>query len=146
MPRDGRPDRACTPGAIFPDVTAEQICRSGYSASVRNVPAELSRQVYASYGVIQRASGEYEVDHLVNLAIGGSNDIANLWPQATAAVPGSKEKDRVENYVHDQVCTGRMQLLDAQRAMATDWVAVYQHLPGSATAVPRPTTNPAPSG
>src|SRR5664280_1956026 len=31
-------DRACTPGAIFPNVTKSDICVSGYSRSVRNVP------------------------------------------------------------------------------------------------------------
>ena len=33
----GLPDRACTPGAIFPDVTRDQICRPGYASSVRDV-------------------------------------------------------------------------------------------------------------
>lgn len=151
MARDGRPDGACTPGAIFPDATSDQVCRSGYSSSVRNVPAELSRQVYAAYGVLERTTGEHEVDHLVPLEIGGSNDIANLWPQAAAPPPGFHEKDRVENYLHDQVCAGRMALLDAQRAIATDWVAVYQQLPNSGstasttTSPPGQTTNQPPS-
>jgi len=78
MARDGRPDSSCTPGAIFPDGGSDQVCRSGYSSTVRNVPAELSRQVYAAYGVIERATGQYQVDHLVPLEIDGSNDIANL--------------------------------------------------------------------
>lgn len=146
MVRDGRPDGACTPGAIFPEVTTDQVCRAGYSASVRNVPADLSRQVYSAYGVIDRAAGEYQVDHLVPLEAGGSNDIANLWPQATAAVPGSREKDRVENYLHDQVCAGRMTLFDAQRAIATDWVAVYQQIAATGTtASSKPTSAPAAS-
>ena len=41
------PDSACTPGAIFPDATTDQICQSGYSASVRDVPDSLKDQVYA---------------------------------------------------------------------------------------------------
>lgn len=142
MARDGRPDGACTPGAIFPDATSDQVCRSGYSSSVRNVPAELSRQVYAAYGVIERTTGEYEVDHLVPLEIGGSNDIANLWPQAAAPPPGFHEKDRVENYLHDQVCAGRMALFEAQQAVATNWVAVYQQLPTSAATVSTTPTSP----
>jgi hypothetical protein len=144
MARDGRPDQACTPGAIFPDVTSEQVCRPGYSSAARNVPAELSRQVYDAYGVTQRTPGEYQVDHLVPLEIGGSNDIANLWPQPTTPPPGSHEKDRVENNLHDQVCSGRMTLLDAQHAIATDWVAVYEQIQRSgATAPTHPTSRPA---
>ena len=30
--------------------------------------------------------------------------------------------DNVENYLHDQVCAGRMNLFEAQRAIATDWL------------------------
>jgi hypothetical protein len=125
---DALADSACTPGAVFPDVTAEQVCRPGYSSSVRNVPAAVSRGVYAAYGIAKRTAGEYEVDHLVPLEIGGSNDIANLWPEAAEPRPGFHEKDVVENYLHAQVCTGNMRLIDAQRSVATNWVDVYQRL------------------
>ncbi len=60
--------------------------------------------------------------------MGGSNDIANLWPEAAEPKPGFHEKDQVENYLHDQVCSGRMTLTDAQRMAATDWLAVYQQV------------------
>jgi hypothetical protein len=32
--------------------------------------------VYAEYGIAERSQGEYEVDHLVPLEPGGSNDVA----------------------------------------------------------------------
>src|SRR4029077_9783767 len=51
---DGLPDSACTPGAIFPDATANQVCQRGYSTSVRNVPATVSREVYREYGIVER--------------------------------------------------------------------------------------------
>src|SRR4051812_37888208 len=76
---NGVQDKACTPGAIFPDVTAAQICVSGYSASVRNVPIALKDDVYAAYNITSHFTGQYEVDHLISLELGGSNDIANLW-------------------------------------------------------------------
>jgi hypothetical protein len=69
---------------VFPDATAAQICKSGYSSSVRDVPAEVSRMVYTAYGIAQRGPGGFEANHLVPLELGGSNDIANLWPQAAA--------------------------------------------------------------
>src|SRR5690242_1314069 len=77
-------DKDCTPGAIFPDATKEKICVSGYSKSVRDVSTSLKKQVYAAYGVKSRLPGQYEVDHLVSLQLGGSNDIANLWPEPAA--------------------------------------------------------------
>src|SRR6185369_4320543 len=63
-------DIDCTPGAILP-VTKEQICVSGYSASVRNVPESEKKAVYEEYGVISHTTGEYEVDHLISLELGG---------------------------------------------------------------------------
>jgi hypothetical protein len=144
-PHDGLPDSACTPGAVFPDVTADQICKPGYSSSVRNVPSEVSRSVYAEYGIVEHSAGEYEVDHLVPLEIGGSNDIANLWPEAAAPRPGFHEKDQVENYLHDQVCSGRMSLADAQRTAATDWLAGYDQMQQTSPRR-RPTSAPATSG
>ncbi len=123
------PDSACTPGAVFSDATVEKICQSGYSSSVRNVPEEVKQEVYASYGITSHAPGQYEVDHLVSLELGGSNDIANLWPEPADPRPGFHEKDKVENYLHDQVCSGKMSLQDAQFQIATNWMAVYQKLP-----------------
>jgi hypothetical protein len=129
---------------VFPDATASQICKPGYSSSVRDVPAEVSRMVYAEYGIAARSPGQFEVDHDVPLELGGSNDIANLWPEAASPPPGFHEKDQVENYLHDQVCSGRMNLIDAQRAIATNWIDVYQQLPQRASAITAPTAVPAP--
>lgn len=122
------PDPACTPGAVF-NVSTTQICQSGYSSSVRNVPTSEKNQVYAEYGIASHTTGEYEVDHLISLELGGSNDIANLWPEAASPKPGFHEKDQVENYLHSQVCSGKMSLADAQRQIATNWLAVYNQMP-----------------
>jgi hypothetical protein len=129
MAHDGLPDSACTPGAIFPNVTTSQICKSGYASSVRNVPTGEKDQVYAEYGITHHSAGQYEVDHLVSLELGGSNDIANLWPEAASPTPGFHQKDQVENYLHDQVCSGAMSLQDAQNKIATNWLAVYNSMP-----------------
>jgi len=122
----GMPDGACSPGAVFADVTVDEICQSGYSKSVRDVPDKEKKQVYLEYGVLSHATGEYEVDHLISLELGGSNDIANLWPEAANPKPGFHEKDKVENYLHEQICSGAMSLADAQRFIATGWLDVYQ--------------------
>ena len=121
-------DLACTPGAVFPDVTKDQICQSGYSTSVRNVPDSEKNQVYAEYGIQSHTTGQYEVDHLISLELGGSNDIANLWPEPAEPRPGFHEKDKVENYLHDQVCSGAISMADAQYIIATDWLSVYNQM------------------
>ena len=44
------PDPNLTPGDTF-DVTAEDLCVPGYTKKVRNVPAEMKREVYREYGI-----------------------------------------------------------------------------------------------
>jgi len=124
----GLQDFACTPGDIIKSATKKQICTPGYAGSVRNVPQSLKNKVYSSYGVKTRKPGQYEVDHLVSLQLGGSNGIANLWPEIDAPKPGFHEKDRVENYLHDQLCKGKMTLKEVQIAIATNWLAVYKSM------------------
>ena len=128
MAHGGLPDSACTPGAIFPNATQQDICKSGYSRSVRNVPVSEKDQAYAEYGITHHSTGQYEVDHLVSLELGGSNDIANLWPEAASPKPGFHEKDKVENYLHGQVCSGAIALPEAQKEIATNWLAVYNRM------------------
>ncbi len=123
------PDPACTPGDIFPDATKEKICVAGYSSSVRDVPDSEKNDVYAEYGIKSHTTGQYEVDHFVSLELGGSNDISNLFPEAASPKPGFHEKDKVENYLHDQVCSGAMTLLEAQVKIATNWLDVYNSMP-----------------
>jgi hypothetical protein len=124
------PDPACTPGDLMsPLVTKEQVCTPGYSSGVRSVTDSTKNKVYAEYGITSHATGQYEVDHFVSLELGGSNDISNLFPEPASPKPGFHEKDKVENYLHDQVCSGAMTLQTAQIAIATNWLDVYDSMP-----------------
>ncbi len=122
------PDKTCTPGDIIPTASKDQICIPGYSKNVRNVPQEEKNQVYQEYGILSHQKGEYEVDHLIPLELGGSNDISNLWPEAAAPIPGFHEKDTVENLLHDQVCSGNLTLQQAQQEISNNWLQVYQSI------------------
>jgi hypothetical protein len=120
------PDVTKTPGDIFSDVTATDVCRSGYSSSVRSVSVATKKAVYTEYGILYPPdSGTYEVDHFIPLELGGSNDIKNLWPEPANPTPGFHQKDTVENYLHKQVCNGQMTLGDAQDLIKTDWYSVF---------------------
>lgn len=123
------PDSACTPGAIFANVTKTQVCTPGYATSVRDVPQSVKEKVYAEYGIAKHQPGQYEVDHLVSLQLGGSNDIANLWPEAANPMPGFHQKDLVENYLNSQICSGAISLQTAQVEIATNWLSVYNRMP-----------------
>lgn len=123
------PDHGCTPGAIFASTTLDTICTPGYTQKVRNVSTTLKKNIYKEYGVAYpRPTGSYEADHLIPLELGGSNAIANLFPEAASPSPGFKEKDLVENYLHNQACQGDIPLGRAQEEVADDWVSVYNSL------------------
>src|SRR6202162_4092340 len=80
------PDPSLTPGSTF-DVTAQDVCTPGYARKVRDVPAEMKSQVYREYGITSHGPGDYEIDHLIPLELGGSNSIKNLWPESYRTSP-----------------------------------------------------------
>jgi hypothetical protein len=109
------PDRSLTPGDVLPDATKDDVCTPGWSREHREVTESMRDRVYAEYGRT-RGPGCCEVDHLIPLELGGSNDMKNLWPQPDDPRPGSPEKDQLENELHSQVCSGKMPLADASSA------------------------------
>jgi hypothetical protein len=82
-------------------------------------------RVYAEYGR-KRGPGCCEVDHLIPLELGGSNDIKNLWPEPDEPRPGDAEKNQLENELHRLVCAGKLLLAEAQRCITANWVACWE--------------------
>jgi hypothetical protein len=119
------PNNKLTPGAVIPGVDVAAICRPGYAHSVRNVSPREKSEVYAAYGITKHTPGQYEIDHLISLELGGSNDPKNLWPEPYNSAAGAHQKDGLENYMHRQVCSGKLALDKAQTQMATDWYGAW---------------------
>jgi hypothetical protein len=125
QPTPIEPDPNLTPGDTF-DVTREDLCVSGYTKKVRNVPAEMKLEVYEEYGITSHGFGDYEVDHLIPLELGGSNSIKNLWPESHRTLPWNAQvKDRLESKLHQLVCSGQLDLKTAQQAIASNWIEAY---------------------
>ena len=119
-------DLAATPGKVNPDADTATICVKGYTSQpgVRHVTAATKKEVYALYGATHKGNPPQapsccEVDHLVSLELGGSNDVENLWPEP---YPDATNKDKVENSLHWLVCHGKLNLKKAQRGISEDWV------------------------
>jgi hypothetical protein len=149
------PDTSLTPGAMDDRVTqdniAATICKSGYTKTVRKVSSRTKSRVLAEYHVSKGDRSNYTIDHLIALELGGSNDIANLWPEPKKGDKNSHSKDAIENTLHSLVCSGTVTLADAQNAIATDWTtAETAVIPTSTTTTtttvppPPPTTAAAP--
>ncbi len=114
------PDPSCTPGAVLTTNTIV-ICKVGYTKTVRDVSTATKKKVFQEYGIPWVQRSNYEVDHLISLELGGSNDISNLFPESHLIKNNSYTKDAFENYLHKQICTGKLSITDAQYQIATDW-------------------------
>jgi len=129
------PDAGCTPGlrntAVTQTTIQSTICKPGFTRTIRppvNYTDHLKLQLMVSYGLKGQPSA-YELDHFIALELGGNpTSPANLWPEPYLPTPGAHQKDKVENYLHAQVCSGAMSLAEAQRLISTDWTAVLPQL------------------
>ena len=112
------------------------ICSPTFRTSaIRNVPESEKFAVEREYGMTPGHYGSaLEIDHIVSLELGGSNDIANLFPEKLHAHPGYRVKDKLENKLHDLVCAGTMTLRSAERGIASNWEALYKKVFGTAPA------------
>jgi hypothetical protein len=132
------PDPARTPGATNPDITQENIretiCNPRWSTkSIRpeeSYTHRLKIEQIGEYGYPDSQLRDYEEDHFIPLELGGNpTDPRNLWPEPfVTSIPGggAHAKDRVENYLHAEVCSGSLTLEQAQHEIVADWYRVYQ--------------------
>ena len=117
------PNPNVTTGVFLADATLDKICQKGYSGQVRHVTDKQKNEVFQKYGI--ERSGEYEVDHLISLELGGSNNTRNLWPESYRGVWNARIKDILENRLHQLVCMGKVDLRTAQYDISHNWIESY---------------------
>lgn len=119
------PNPSLTPGAAVFE-RPEQLCRESLPKN-KDVPASLRRRVLEEYGLENAPEKAYEVDYLITPALGGSDDIHNLWPHSyTNTAWSAKVKDSLEDRLHELVCQGQLDLPTAQREIAANWIEAYK--------------------
>lgn len=114
-----------------PDVTQatiqQTVCASGYSKSVRPATSYtngVKRKLLREAGIDESRIAEYELDHLIPLAVGGHpRKLSNLMLQPWDGEQGAHRKDRLERQLQLRLCRGELPLLDAQLCIAEDWIA-----------------------
>lgn len=120
-------DTRFTPGVVR-TTDVQEICHGGSTKQFRNTTQAMKNEVYKEYGAKRKqgiCTGGCEVDHLISLEIGGADDVKNLWPQPSQPKPGFHEKDKLENWLHTQICTGKMSPQEAQSGISADWYSMY---------------------
>ena len=119
------PNPSLTPGAaVLLDRTG--VC-SAANVKNRDVPSNLRRKVLEEYGLANQQGRYYEVDYLITPALGGAEDIHNLWPQSYSNTSWNAEvKDALEDHLRDMVCSGEIELATAQREIAMNWIDAYK--------------------
>ncbi len=129
---NGLPDLACSPGATDSRVTQDNIkqtiCVSGYTSTIRpssSITNKIKIERMQAYG-FSDIMGNYELDHLISLELGGSPDsVQNLWPESYTIPCGARAKDKVENLLHSEICSGQISLEEAQHEIVNNWEEVY---------------------
>jgi hypothetical protein len=119
------PKASITPGAAIL-VDRDGVCAATLAKN-RPVPIPLQRKVFEEYGIAGAEARAYEVDYLITPALGGADDIHNLWPQSySATVWNAQVKDALEDRLRDLVCEGKLDLATAQRDISGNWIAAYK--------------------
>lgn len=120
------PDRKLTPGATRAVAIAD-VCSLEHEEVVRDVPMPLRQVILQEYGVTNPQAKDYEIDYLIAPGLGGADDLRNLWPEPyKPAIWNARVKDDLEEYLHQKVCAGELDLATAQRDIAADWIAAYK--------------------
>jgi hypothetical protein len=119
------PNPRLTPGVTLL-VSRPALCAQS-NPNNKVVPDALQRKVFAEYGIAGAPARAYEVDYLVTPALGGADDIHNLWPHShSATIWNAQVKDALEDRLHEMVCAGSLELREAQQEIAADWIAAYR--------------------
>jgi hypothetical protein len=81
-------------------------------------------EVYAEYAITMHCPGDYEVDHLIPLELGGSNSIKNLWPESHpyCALERASEKRQAGGQTSRTGSQGQLDVKTAQQAIAVNWI------------------------
>jgi len=119
------PDTDLTPGLTL-SVSVKDVC-SNTLEDAPEVPSQMAYEVFTQYGIHDPRPRDYEMDYLITPALGGANDIRNLWPQPySAGTWNAHVKDALEDHLYNLVCKGAVELTTAQREIATNWIAAYR--------------------
>ena len=114
---------------------SQNICNPSWSTkSIRptsSYTTKLKIQQIKDFALPDTNTASYEEDHVISLELGGNpTDPKNLWPEPYNILykgeqVGARQKDKVENFLHAEVCAGNITLSQAQKDISTNWLSIY---------------------
>lgn len=129
------PKKELTPGEINASITQDNIqstiCVPHYTDTIRpssSYTNRLKKVQIVMYGYASDVDmKDVEEDHLIPLSVGGHpTSSLNLWPQLWNGEYGAHKKDRLEQKVHKEVCSGKISLEEGQRKFSGNWIESYK--------------------
>lgn len=140
------PNHHLTPGATARGYGFKDICPhvNPKLEAMRPTYAQ-EQQVYREYGITSHRKGQYVIDHLDPVELLGAG-MKDLWPEPYSKPDPAmirkyhlnpkfilNAKDILEDVLHADVCSGKVPLSVAQKAITADWRAAYVKYVGKAT-------------
>ena len=118
---------------LNPDVTQQNIstniCVSGYTKVIRpstSYTNGVKKLLMKRSGLDLAEMRSYELDHIIPLTLGGHpRNPKNLMLQKWEGEDGAKVKDKLEVRLNKLVCSGKVDLREAQADIYYDWQAAY---------------------
>jgi hypothetical protein len=131
------PDPVATPGALLPEASEADVCgarplRGGEPS------AEIEKEVFEAYGIVNPKPGEWKIDALIPVELGGDPaSLSNLFPlryneNAGGWDLGANTKRLAELAVLKELChpesPGRpkITLNEAREQFANNWPVLYR--------------------
>jgi hypothetical protein len=137
---DDVPDLNKTSGAVRAGLTKAKICSIKWGRDERHVTQQMKEQVFSLYGFsgyddprcVPKGKRTCEIDHLISRELGGADEVKNLWPQAYGTSPWNASlKDKLENRLNKEMCSGRVSLKRARDMLVNDWRVTYKKYYGA---------------
>jgi len=97
------------------------------TSTIRSVSQRTKDYIKArdGYWSIYHGSGNFEIDHRINLWLGGSNHESNLMLQPYFGKCNAYDKDKLEIRLHYMVCGKKLSVQQAQTEIYDNWIAAY---------------------
>jgi hypothetical protein len=126
------PNNLYTPGKAD-KVDVKRLCAADFDAAAKPLSAWQKNEALTRYGV-RPESFNGDLEHLVPVTLGGTNDPDNLYPFHAQGEYTVEAKQRLAAKLHELVCDGKISLKQAQDVFKKDWTKGYKQYVGAMNA------------